>query len=270
MSNAFSSSAFGATGGGSDATKLPLTGGTLTGALINSTNGALSSPAFALTGTPITGGTATTTKPLALIEPVGATSTAWSTSGTMLGVNAASGFVGHLFSAQVNGAELARIDSAGRGRFSGGNFNVPWVSTQGGAVGLGAGSPSVLQFITNNTEFAALDPGSFQVGANHSISWATTANVGNISSFRTRLLSPSSDTIQLGANHATTAANQTIKAHNVTTGTGADLCLKGGTGSVANGVVSFGVRSAIGAETITGFITIKDESGAVRKLAVVS
>lgn len=85
-----------------------------------------------------------------------------------------------------------------------------------------------------------------------------------------RVIRAAAASLQLGANHATTATNQTIKAHNVTTGTGADLCLKGGTGSVANGVVSFGVRSAIGAETITGFITIKDEGGTVRKLAVVS
>ena len=43
--------------------------------------------------------------------------------------------------------------------------------------------------------------------------------------------------LQLGENAATTATNQTIKAHNVTTGTGANLILSGGTGSVANGVV---------------------------------
>jgi hypothetical protein len=43
--------------------------------------------------------------------------------------------------------------------------------------------------------------------------------------------------LQLGTNHATTATAQTIKAHNVTTGTGANLILSGGTGSVANGVV---------------------------------
>lgn len=43
--------------------------------------------------------------------------------------------------------------------------------------------------------------------------------------------------LQLGENHATTATNQTLKAHNVTTGTGADLILSGGTGSVASGKV---------------------------------
>jgi hypothetical protein len=43
--------------------------------------------------------------------------------------------------------------------------------------------------------------------------------------------------LQLGENAATTATNQTIKAHNVTAGTGANLILSGGTGSVSNGVV---------------------------------
>lgn len=36
------------------------------------------------------------------------------------------------------------------------------------------------------------------------------------------------------------------------------------------GVIRFGTRTAIGAETITGYITIKDDAGTTRKLAVVS
>jgi len=76
---------------------------TLAGAFTNSVNGALSAPGTSLTGTWIaTGGTATTTKPYVLIEPTGTTSTGWSTSGTGLGVNAASGFTGNLLDLQVN------------------------------------------------------------------------------------------------------------------------------------------------------------------------
>jgi hypothetical protein len=37
-----------------------------------------------------------------------------------------------------------------------------------------------------------------------------------------------------------------------------------------SGVLSFGTHSAIGAETVTGFITIKDEGGTSRKVAIVS
>ena len=82
---------------------LPKAGGTMIGQLINSTNGAASAPSLLLSGTPFSGGTGTTTKPLVNIETAGATSTGWSTSGTMLGVNAPSGFAGNLFSFQTDG-----------------------------------------------------------------------------------------------------------------------------------------------------------------------
>jgi hypothetical protein len=87
---------------------------TLAGRLINSYTSVASSPAKVFTGTWFTGGTSTTTKPHLLIEPAGATSTAWSTSGTGIGVNAASGFAGNLLDLQVNGTSTAIIDSVGR------------------------------------------------------------------------------------------------------------------------------------------------------------
>lgn len=52
-----------------------------------------------------------------------------------------------------------------------------------------------------------------------------------------RLFNASASSLQLGANHATTPTDQTLKAHNVTTGTGAALKLCGGTGSVSKGPV---------------------------------
>ena len=76
---------------------------TLGSRFISSLNGAASAPPGTFTGTWFTGGTATTTKPQVVIEPTGATSTAWSTDGTGLGVNAASGFAGNLLDLQVNG-----------------------------------------------------------------------------------------------------------------------------------------------------------------------
>jgi hypothetical protein len=87
---------------------------TLTGRFISSLNGAASAPPGTFTGTWFTGGTATTTKPQVLIEPTGATSTAWSTSGTGLGVNAASGFTGNLLDLQVNGTSRFKVDSNSR------------------------------------------------------------------------------------------------------------------------------------------------------------
>jgi len=103
---------------------------TWTGAHTFSKNGALSLPTFSVTGTPITGGTATTTKPLALIETAGATSTAWSTSGTMLGLNAPSGFSGRPIDVQVNGISALNLTAAGSltaagNIFSGGTLNTP-------------------------------------------------------------------------------------------------------------------------------------------------
>jgi len=68
-----------------------------------------STPSMWLSGTGFSGGTSTTTKPTLLIEPTGTTSTGWSTSGTKLGVNAETGFVGRLMDLQVNGASKASI-----------------------------------------------------------------------------------------------------------------------------------------------------------------
>jgi hypothetical protein len=88
---------------------------TTSGRFINSYNAAASSPAKVFTGTWFTsGGTSTTTKPHVLIEPTGTTSTAWSTSGTGLGVNAASGFTGNLLDLQVNGSSKFKVDQTGR------------------------------------------------------------------------------------------------------------------------------------------------------------
>jgi hypothetical protein len=87
---------------------------TTSGRFINSYNATVASaPAKTFTGTWFTGGTATTTKPHVLIEPTDTTSTAWSTSGTGLGVNAASGFAGNLLDLQVNGSSRLRVDSNG-------------------------------------------------------------------------------------------------------------------------------------------------------------
>lgn len=86
---------------------------TLSGRFISSLNGAASAPPATLTGTWFTGGTATTTKPQFLVEPTGTTSTAWSTSGTGLGVNAASGFTGNLLDLQLNGTSSFNVRSTG-------------------------------------------------------------------------------------------------------------------------------------------------------------
>ena len=84
-----------------------------TGEINISLAGAASTPPVSFTGSWFTGGTATTTKPQLLIEPTGTTSTAWSTSGTGLGVNAASGFSGRLLDLQLNGTSNFSVTSTG-------------------------------------------------------------------------------------------------------------------------------------------------------------
>jgi len=106
---------YNASGANAGASTLTYDGSILTtsGRFINSYNATASSPAKAFTGTWFTGGTSTTTKPQVVIEPTGTTSTSWSTSGTGLGVNAASGFAGKLLDLQVNGTSQFAVDAAG-------------------------------------------------------------------------------------------------------------------------------------------------------------
>jgi len=107
---------YNASGANAGASTLTYDGSILTssGRFINSYNaaGIASAPAKAWTGTWFTTGTATTTKPHVLIEPTGTTSAGWSTSGTGLGVNAASGFAGNLLDLQVNGSTQLSVSSS--------------------------------------------------------------------------------------------------------------------------------------------------------------
>jgi hypothetical protein len=107
-----------------------------TGEINISLAGAASTPPVSFTGSWFTGGTATTTKPQLLIEPTGTTSTAWSTSGTGLGVNAASGFGGRLLDLQTNGTSRMVVQGDGK-------------------LGLGTSSPSALLHINENSSSAA-------------------------------------------------------------------------------------------------------------------
>lgn len=134
------------------ALKLDKAGGAMTGALSNSANGASGTPALSLTGSPFTGGSGATTKPLHLIEPVGTTSTGWNTGGTLLGVNAPSGFAGSLLSLQKGGVESVYIRHDG---FMVSNFGFGannWYNGGGGQVlsfGSIAGTGASTQHVGN-------------------------------------------------------------------------------------------------------------------------
>lgn len=93
-------------------------GFTQSGVYTNLTPGAVSAPAFTMTGAPFAGGSATTTKPLVLIEPTGATSTGWNTSGTSLGINATAAS-STILELQNNGTSRVTFPLAGGAIFSG-------------------------------------------------------------------------------------------------------------------------------------------------------
>jgi hypothetical protein len=115
----------------SGSSNLTFDGTTLTAVriAINGAAAASVTPA-SLTGTWFSGGTATTTKPYLLIEPTGATSTGWATTGTGFGVNAASGFVGRLFDLQLNGTSKFYVDYTGATTATGGGTYLGSLTTR--------------------------------------------------------------------------------------------------------------------------------------------
>jgi len=118
-------------------------------AQVFSANGALSAPAVSITGTPITGGTATTTKPMVLIETAGATSTGWVTTGTMFGINTPSGFAGRPFQVLQNGLDRMWVGPDGE------------VSTT--YLSISASSGAVR--LANDTYWTRKAPANWQLGA---------------------------------------------------------------------------------------------------------
>ena len=83
------------------------------GRVTNGANGAASASAQTFTGTTFTGGTGTTTFPFWYYN-CGAAPTSWSTNGTVLGINACSGFTGNLVDFHVNGGNFQfAVDNGG-------------------------------------------------------------------------------------------------------------------------------------------------------------
>lgn len=109
-------------------------------------NGALSTPAVTYSGTYITGGTATTTVPYMLFQPTGTSgATTWSTSGTILGMNANSGFAGSLLNLLVNNSSKFNVDNAGG-------------VTASGNITTSTGNVTSNQVITSGIFTAVVDP----------------------------------------------------------------------------------------------------------------
>jgi hypothetical protein len=77
--------------------------------------GTASQPTLSVLGIPFSGGSGTTTQPQVYLSNTGASAVStWSTSGTYIGINGASGFTGNFFDFHVNGgASVASLSAAG-------------------------------------------------------------------------------------------------------------------------------------------------------------
>jgi len=126
---------------------------TINGSETNTKSGAASVSAWTLSGSVFTGGTGTTTFPLALIQPTGATaSTFWNTAGTVFAINYPSGFTGDAFAIKSNGGGSLLTFSQGNLIVSNVVTGIAHYFTSGGGFyGIGDG----IIRISNNSATAA-------------------------------------------------------------------------------------------------------------------
>jgi hypothetical protein len=153
-------------GGGVGIGALPASGAILssTGFAFNG-NGAASVPSALFSGTVFTGGSGTTTFPN-LYANYGTAPTTWSTSGTIFGMNAPTGFGGNFLDAHVNG---------------GGSV---WAVGSGGSMNMSGGINAASLVVTGNVQSGAsqifLFTGRSRIasGADGRINLANNANTG--------------------------------------------------------------------------------------------
>ena len=251
------------------ADKLSVGGGTFASGY----NAAASTPPVLIEGTWFTGGSATTTKPQVLIEPTGTTSTAWSTSGTGLGVNAASGFAGNLADFQIAGATKLKIQSTSTGgKLAGGASST---LTLDDAVGV--------SLVYSTSTFSVGGPLIFSVSSTPKVRVETTGQI-NIANAGVYAISSTSDaaatkdtflsraaaaTWQLGVADAASPVAQTLQTQGSRSGSdtnvgGGDLTIKSGRGTGTGTISSLilqspvAVASGTGAQTMTTGLTIKN------------
>lgn len=225
---------------------LPLAGGTLTGQLIQSTNGAASTPPLLLTGTIFTGGSATTTKPAHLIEPAGTTSTGWSTLGTAYGANMPTGFQGRYFDGQINGVSKVYLEADGNGKTTlalnafifQGDFGGSNRMRMGGAAG-------GFYFEPNN--YMALGAGTY-------IGWCSaTSGPGNTTPDLS-ITREAAATLRMGSDAAGVTAQHFKSCNRITSnGAGANLTVSGGNcrGTTGEGGVGGSLIFATYAASVT-------------------
>lgn len=122
----------------------------------------------------VSGGTGTTTWPALLVQPTGTTTTTWSTSGTGIGVNAASGFAGNEMDLQHNGTSDFSVNTLGYA-----SVRVGYSAANGSAT-----TPSVVYAGSATTGTYWANPGlGFSVAGTSVGTWVASglSVVGNIS-----------------------------------------------------------------------------------------
>lgn len=118
-----------------------------------SVNGGASAPALSLTGAMFSGGSATTTKPLSLIEPAGTTSTGWSTNGTLFGINSPTGTTSWRYlDCLLDGVSKAYIRKDGMIHSEFGIEANAFYNSGGGIIGSAASLAGVNGFFVNSLQ----------------------------------------------------------------------------------------------------------------------
>jgi hypothetical protein len=217
-----------------------LSGDTMTGALINSTNGAASTSALSLTGTIFTGGTGTTNVPQLLIIPSsGVTAnTGWSTAGTGAGIVLPDASTGNFIEFRRSNTTLGRMTY--HGRFQG--FEMANTGASGFQIYKTQSTAAAETVSSRSGLFGDVATG-IRLASDYQLAFSSNA-AGVADAFTVDLIlsRAAAASLQLGANTATasaTATGQTLKGPNATgtTSTGGSLTLAGGTGTSAGGAV---------------------------------
>lgn len=207
--------------------------------------GASGAPALKVNGAVFTGGGTTNTKPQVLIEPSGATTNNWNNSGTLFGINAASGFAGDYFNIQLNGVSKLKHDAS---------------------AGIITSTAEII--VTNNASMGTTSsvPG-IHIGSTGALTASSITNPdGTLDTFLTRR---GAANWQLGTFDAASPVAQTLTAQGSRSGTdsnvgGGNLTVQSGRGTGTGTLSSLILQSPVaaasgsGAQTLTTGATIKN------------
>lgn len=177
---------------------------------------AASNSAILFNGFPFTAGTATTNWPEVLLQPAGTTATIWSTAGTYLGVNAASGFTGDLLRLLINGVNAFQVTAAGSVNVAG--------TLGGNAMSVTQGATAkTYATVTNCTSAASpavcasAPAGAFVIAAGASTVIVNTSSLSNNSDIFIQQESSAAMNTRLGVTCNTTISPWTISSRTAAT-----------------------------------------------------